>query len=145
MRISDCSSDVCSSARHEAPALITLVAAHGAFGEPPELVLSGINRGENVGHAIIHSGTVGAALTGGGSGARAMAVSLALGLDPGPPRWGMAADVVARVLGGLPQSAPGTTWNLNLPNRTREPATVSPRLAPFGIVHTPSHRPEAAE
>src|SRR3546814_2338853 len=74
-----------------------------------------------------------------------MAVSLALGLDPGPPRWGMAADVVERVLGGLTQSAPGTIWNLNVPNRAREPEIVSARLAPFGIVHTTVSRRDGAD
>lgn len=137
--------DVPAFAVHAAPALITLVAAHGAFGEPPEIVLSGINRGENVGHAIVHSGTVGAALTGGGSGARAMAVSLALGMDPGPPRWGMAADVVERVLGALVQSPPGTIWNLNVPNRAGEPEIASARLAPFGIVHMTVSRRDGAD
>src|SRR5690242_11356443 len=34
-----------------------------AFGPAPQLVLSGINRGANAGHAVLHSGTVGAALT----------------------------------------------------------------------------------
>ena len=35
----------------------------GAFGEPFDLVVSGINPGANVGRAVYHSGTVGAALT----------------------------------------------------------------------------------
>lgn len=137
--------DIPAFAVHAAPALIALVAAHGAFGEPPDLVLSGINRGENVGHAILHSGTVGAALTGGGSGARGMAVSLAVGLDSGPPRWGRAADVAERVLRGLTQSAPGTIWNVNVPNRASEPEIVSARLAPFGIVHTTVSRRDGAD
>jgi len=34
----------------------------GAFGDPPEVVVSGINSGCNTGRAILHSGTVGAAL-----------------------------------------------------------------------------------
>ena len=47
-----------------APAFIVRAAATGAFGPPPEIVLSGINRGPNTGHAVLHSGTVGAALDG---------------------------------------------------------------------------------
>ena len=43
--------------------MIVFLGAHGAFGEPPDIVLAGINRGPNVGRAILHSGTVGAALT----------------------------------------------------------------------------------
>jgi 5'-nucleotidase len=45
------------------PASIVGLAARGAFGEPPDVVLSGINRGANVGIGILHSGTVGAVLT----------------------------------------------------------------------------------
>ena len=67
---------------HAGPGLIALIAARGAFGEPPDVVLSGINHGANVGRAIVHSGTVGAALTGGLHGSRAMAVSLDVGFAP---------------------------------------------------------------
>ena len=42
---------------------ITWAAITGAFGAPPDLVLSGINQGPNTGRAVLHSGTVGAALT----------------------------------------------------------------------------------
>lgn len=42
------------------PAMIVLVGAQGAFGPPPDIVLAGINRGPNIGQAILHSGTVGA-------------------------------------------------------------------------------------
>ena len=41
-----------------APAFIVRAASIGAFGDPPDLVLSGINRGPNTGHAVLHSGTV---------------------------------------------------------------------------------------
>ncbi|MFI6762519.1 5'/3'-nucleotidase SurE [Micromonospora sp. NPDC050417] len=58
------------------PGFITLIALHGAFGPPPTLVLSGVNRGANVGRAVLHSGTVGAAFTAAANGCHAMAVSL---------------------------------------------------------------------
>jgi 5'-nucleotidase len=58
------------------PGFIALIALHGAFGPPPDVVLSGINRGANAGRAVLHSGTVGAALTASANGCRAMAVSL---------------------------------------------------------------------
>src|SRR5262245_3722610 len=45
------------------PAYIVILATLGAFGPPPDVVLAGINRGANVSHAVLHSGTVGAALT----------------------------------------------------------------------------------
>src|SRR5215469_4750340 len=48
------------------PAFIVYAATGGAFGPVPDIVLSGINVGPNVGHAVLHSGTVGAALTAAG-------------------------------------------------------------------------------
>jgi 5'-nucleotidase len=46
-----------------APALCVYFARLGAFGPPFDLVVSGINPGANVGRAVYHSGTIGAALT----------------------------------------------------------------------------------
>jgi 5'-nucleotidase len=46
-----------------APALCVMFARLGAFGPPFDLVIAGINPGANVGRAVYHSGTVGAALT----------------------------------------------------------------------------------
>lgn len=128
--------DVAAYAVHAAPALIALLAAHNAFGEKPEIVLSGINRGANVGHAIIHSGTVGAALTGGVNEARGLAVSLET--DEGPPQWVAASAVVGRVLPIIMESPVGTVVNLNIPNVTESSdlEIVEAKLAPFGIVHT---------
>jgi 5'-nucleotidase len=121
-----------------APALIALIAAHGAFGPVPDVVLSGVNRGANIGHAILHSGTVGAALTGGSNGARGLAVSLDVGMSPTTHEWGEAARIARGVLRTLITSPGGTVLNLNVPNdagagdRTPREAT----LAPFGIVQT---------
>ena len=41
------------------PALCVMFSRLGAFGEPFDLVVSGINPGANVGRAVYHSGTVG--------------------------------------------------------------------------------------
>ncbi len=120
-----------------APALIALVAAHGAFGEPPELVLSGINRGANVGRAILHSGTVGAALTAGVNGARGLAVSLDVGIDPLECFWGVALEHVAALIPKLVEQPPGTVFNLNVPNERAGGAELREGpLASFGIVQT---------
>src|SRR5690606_32839603 len=45
------------------PGLAVMASMLGAFGDPPDLVVSGINAGINTGHSVIHSGTVGAVLT----------------------------------------------------------------------------------
>jgi len=46
--------------------------------QPPDLVVSGINYGENIGHSITISGTVGAAMEGAACGIPSLAVSLQL-------------------------------------------------------------------
>lgn len=58
------------------PGLCVLAARLGGFGDPPEVVVSGINPGCNTGRAVLHSGTVGAALTAANFGGRGLAVSI---------------------------------------------------------------------
>ena len=122
-----------------APALIVLLAAHGAFGEEPDLVLSGVNHGANVGRAVLHSGTVGAALTAGVAGTTALATSLDLPTPEHEPvaDWDAAAAVAARVLPALAGLAPGTVLNLNVPaGGAPDVRLVEAPLADFGVVQT---------
>ena len=98
-----------------APAFIAFAAAQQAFGGRPRLLLAGINRGPNTGRAVLHSGTVGAALTAANHGIPAAAFSLDCGAA-GPCHWATAAAVareVIPVLGGL---RPGLALNVNVPN-----------------------------
>jgi 5'-nucleotidase len=102
------------------PAMITLIAFRGGLGDPPAIVLSGVNRGANLGRAVIHSGTVGAALTGAINGARALAVSLDIDFAPSADaRWETATSLVAEILPALAQLDAGALVNLNVPNRSR--------------------------
>ena len=48
------------------PAMAVFATCLGAFGDLPDLIASGINPGANTGHLVLHSGTVGATLTGAG-------------------------------------------------------------------------------
>jgi 5'-nucleotidase len=97
------------------PGLIAMIGCRGAFGGRPDLVLSGINRGPNIGRAVIHSGTVGAALTAHINGVTALAVSLGVGFDPEEPAlWEVVDPYVKDVLGFI---EPGTVLNLNVPNQ----------------------------
>jgi 5'-nucleotidase len=114
------------------PALIVLAACHDGFGEPPDIVLSGVNRGGNIGRAILHSGTVGAALTGSVNGARAMAVSLDVGEEPTEPHWDTAADVARHLLERLAEMAEGAVLNVNVPDRASVEELRWVRLASFG-------------
>ena len=96
------------------PALAVLTTRLGGLGVPPQLVASGVNNGPNTGFAVLHSGTVGAALTAANFGASGLAVSI----DAGVPRHLGTAEVVARAallwLAGAP---PRTVLNVNVPDR----------------------------
>ena len=119
------------------PALIVLAAAQGAFGEPPDVVLSGVNLGANVGRAVLHSGTVGAALTASLHGVRALAVSLDVGLQARPePHWDTAVAVAATVFDRLAALPAGTVLNLNVPDRADAGPPRRAGLAEFGAVRT---------
>jgi 5'-nucleotidase len=124
------------------PGLIAFVGSNGGFGPTPDVLLSGINLGANVGRAILHSGTVGAALTASINGVRAMAVSLDVGLDPSEFHWDTAAGVARRVLDLLLDMEPGAVFNLNVPNVP--PNRLRPlrraRLATFGTVQSRFNR-----
>lgn len=109
------------------PALCVMFARFGLFGNI-DLVVSGINPGANVGRAVYHSGTVGAALTARNGGISAIAVSQSvagLGVEGQAwdemildQEWQTAADVasvvVAEIAGDLP--AEPVVVNLNVPN-----------------------------
>src|SRR4051812_44130901 len=96
-----------------APAMIVRAGVHGAFGSPPELVLSGINDGPNTGHAVLHSGTVGAALPAAPHGCRAIAFSLGSGH---PANYDAAAQVARRVIPWAADAPPPLTLNVNVPS-----------------------------
>jgi len=96
------------------PALAVILACVGGFGPRPDIVLSGINHGINVGRSALHSGTVGAALTGAHFGLRCLAVSIRWGDDPVP--WETPSALAAALVRVLEGSPAGTTLNLNVPN-----------------------------
>ena len=98
------------------PAYIAFTAVRGAFGPPPRLLLSGINLGPNTGRSVLHSGTVGAAMTAAIAGVRAAAFSLDVRDEAGERHWATAAMVARQVLPILPELAPGVVLNVNVPN-----------------------------
>jgi 5'-nucleotidase len=87
-------------------------AALGLVDEPPELIVSGINHGANLGDDITYSGTVAAALEGIMLGIPAIAVSLVSGNDFAP-----LAAFVARMVDELDDvpMPEGTLLNVNGP------------------------------
>jgi 5'-nucleotidase len=126
------------SAIDAAPATAVYAACLGGFGPPPELVASGINPGPNTGHLVLHSGTVGAALTAAGLGVPAVAVSIGWS-DEGVYEWDTAATFGAAAVGwaSLPADGP-RVLNVNVPNVP--PAEVrgvrEAALAPYGTFWT---------
>jgi 5'-nucleotidase len=99
-----------------APAFIVFMAMQEAFGRKPDIVLSGINDGPNTGRAILHSGTVGAALTAAVSGVRAAAFSQDTNRSSGDPQWETAEDVARRVIGVMGRLPQGHVLNVNVPD-----------------------------
>jgi 5'-nucleotidase len=117
------------------PAYICWAGVRGAFGEPPDLVLSGVNKGPNTGHAVLHSGTVGAALTAIAHGVPAMAFSMTA---PEPTHWDTAAKVASRSLDWLlsRKAREPVVLNVNVPDvppADLRGLTAAP-LATFGAV-----------
>lgn len=115
------------------PALAVMAARLGGFGDPPDVVVSGINPGPNTGRSTLHSGTVGAALTAANFGISGMAVSVGVGDEL---RWDTAAAFAVAGLEWLLAQEPRTVLNVNVPDLPlAEVAGVRwARLAPFGTV-----------
>jgi 5'-nucleotidase len=99
------------------PAFIVRSAGRGWLDPEPDVVLSGINLGANTGHAVMHSGTVGAALAASLHGWRALAVSLGTpGIEPQRPHWDSAVSLLPDVLDVLLAGPDGTVLSLNVPD-----------------------------
>jgi len=115
------------------PADCTKLALDQLCPEPPRLVVSGINRGPNVGRSLFYSGTVAAALEAAILGFPALAVSRQLG-HHGDEDGAHLAARLARDLRGRTDLA-GMVVNLNLPAKaesTWKPLVIAPHgLAGF--------------
>lgn len=125
---------VTALAVHATPALIVFTAVRGAFGDAPDVVLAGINHGPNTGMAVLHSGTVGAALTAASQGLPALAMSLATAQ---PTHWGTAEQVAAQALDWFVDHASQPyVLNVNVPDIPPERLRGLHRaqLASFGAV-----------
>jgi 5'-nucleotidase len=119
------------------PAFIVHAAGRGWLDPEPDIVLSGVNLGANVGRAVLHSGTVGAVLTASLHGWHGLAVSLDCGwVPPEDPHWDTVLHVLPEVLDVLLAGPAGTVLSLNVPDRPvgelRELREA--RLARFGQV-----------
>lgn len=93
------------------------LAVGGVFGFNPDLVVSGINHGPNLGDDVLYSGTVAAATEGRFQGLPALAVSLA-----GETHFATAAAVIRRLVTSFMQQPneltlpPRSLLNINVPD-----------------------------
>ena len=95
------------------PGMAALLAVRGGIdGLEPDYLFSGINIGTNTGHSILHSGTVGAALTAATFGLSGLAVSLAVSK---PMAWEYAYAYVEEAMTLLEQAPRATVLNVNVP------------------------------
>lgn len=95
------------------------LAITGLLVEEPDLVVSGINAGANLGDDVLYSGTVAAAMEGRYLGLPAIAVSLA---GDRCSHYDTAAQVVLNLIANLRVAAipPDTILNVNVPDLPRE-------------------------
>ncbi|MCZ7527436.1 MAG: 5'/3'-nucleotidase SurE [Acidimicrobiia bacterium] len=118
------------------PAVAVYAACLGGFGPVPDLVASGINPGPNTGHLVLHSGTVGAALTAAGLGVSGLAVSLMIGDEL---HWDTAAAFAAASVPWFTgDGAAPRVLNVNVPNvpLAEVRGVRDAELAPYGTVWT---------
>jgi len=136
---------------------------------PPDLILSGVNRGANLGDDVTYSGTVSAAMEGTLAGIRSIALSQVYAKEDAGADVSFAAAEAwgAKAIGPLLDApfAPRTLVNVNFPARAADAVrgikvarqgfhdyargtlveSVDPRGFPYfwfglhGIEHTPAH------
>ncbi len=103
------------------PASVTAVGLTVVLeNDPPDLVVSGINKGENIGRAAWYSGTVGAAREAVLRGIPAMALSLELDWADPNPDWAGAAKLAKPIVDAIRQNPlpDGILLNVNFPMDT---------------------------
>jgi 5'-nucleotidase len=96
------------------PADCVKIAVQELLESPPDLILSGINLGANVGVNILYSGTVSAATEGAFLGVPSAAISLDTRKNPD---FRFAAEFSKEIIGLMKESGlkEGTAWNVNIP------------------------------
>lgn len=114
------------------PADCVKLACLELLGGPPDLVVSGINSGPNVGINVLYSGTVAAAVEGAFFGVTSFAVSREFSEHADLEKIAQhAIRVIRRILRDRPEA--GSLFNINVPSTERgEPAGI--RVVPQGVV-----------
>lgn len=100
--------------------------------ERPDLIVSGINNGENLGTDIIYSGTVSAAIEGSIFNIPAIAVSYA---KHGETDFSIASEVAVSIIGQVLEYATGTNTllNINIPEIENKNALKGIKITKLGV------------
>lgn len=118
------------------PADCVYLGVNGVWDEKPDLVISGINHGGNLGDDVLYSGTVAAAMEGRNLGMPAIAMSLT-----GTRHFDTAGRVAASLVGAADQLSlpPRSLLNVNVPDLpwTKSRAFASPGWATAGPPSAP--------
>jgi 5'-nucleotidase len=129
------------------PALAVILGCIEGFGPRPDMIVSGVNHGINAGRSAMHSGTVGAALTGAQFGVRGIAVSIAWASEP--EFWDTAVGLACGLVPVLAEAEPATVLNLNVPAVRPEQlkGLRHGRLGRVGLIRSvrPEHTPMPVE
>ena len=134
------------------PADCVLAGLHDIMAPPPDLILSGVNLGNNSGENAMYSGTVGAAMEGALQGIPSIAISQYLG-----PKTGALDDPfeASRTHGGrtvkalldrigLPSKDPAIFHNINFPPFCAQ-EVKGLRAAPQGLREGAAHKVDLAD
>lgn len=115
------------------PADCVHIALTGLLGYRPDLVVSGINNGANMGDDTIYSGTVGAAMEGYLFGVPALAFSQ---VRSGWGHLDAAAQTAADIVGRLAHCRTDKAWllNVNIPNLPKTDI-LAPKICRLGRRH----------
>lgn len=128
------------------PADCVKLGLHKALDHPPDLILSGINRGSNAGRNALYSGTVAGVIEGAMRGIPGIAFSC---LDYLNPDYAQAAPFISAIIHSVLESPlpPGTILNVNFP-MTKHGTPKGVKLTRQGReywVEDPSERQHPAE
>ena len=102
------------------PADCTYLGLFGLLPQRPDIVVSGINLGPNLGTDVLYSGTVGAAREAYSRGVSAIAVSLVVGHD-----FGLAARFTRSLVEELERGSESLLLNVNVPSGEAKGARIA--------------------
>jgi 5'-nucleotidase len=101
------------------------LAVHELMDAPPDLVLSGVNNGQNIAEDVTFSGTIAGAMQGMALGVRAIALSQTRGLRGTEVQWATAERYGPGIVGKLLEHGwpADVVMNVNFPDRAPDEVT----------------------